>query len=197
MITNYGALDDRDTCNIDWCCETVSTSHGDPIIWTFNEECYDLNKDGLYIASQHPQFDHEVKIAVHNDFMREIQVVDSESGNIMLAINTFGEVLNSNYPFHFKQGVSACPETMDESECIDEFSWFEFDAQSFRYSIHLLRHNYLDPALQDGELGYHLDIYPQAFSTFREIKHEYAGLYFENPLPDELPYCAGGSEFKI
>merc|ERR1711953_1337687 len=29
---------------------TTGTAHGDPIIWTFNDECYDLNKDGPYDA---------------------------------------------------------------------------------------------------------------------------------------------------
>ena len=43
---------------------TTAVSHGDPIIWTFSGECYDLNKDGLYLASSHPHIDHDVTIAV-------------------------------------------------------------------------------------------------------------------------------------
>ena len=44
--------------------EPIATSHGDPIIWTFDNECYDLNIDGLYVATKHPKYNHVVKIAV-------------------------------------------------------------------------------------------------------------------------------------
>merc|ERR1711879_1140008 len=34
------------------------SSHGDPIIHTFKDDCYDLSKDGLYLASSHPDWTH-------------------------------------------------------------------------------------------------------------------------------------------
>merc|ERR1711953_1317202 len=51
-----------------------ASSHGDPIIHTFNGECYDLDRDGLYIASSHRDWDHIVKVAVYNQYIREIQI---------------------------------------------------------------------------------------------------------------------------
>merc|ERR1712062_157131 len=57
---------------------TTATSHGDPIIWTFNDECYDLNQDGKYVATKSRRFYHHVNIGIYNDFMREIEVVNNK-----------------------------------------------------------------------------------------------------------------------
>lgn len=168
-----------------------SSSHGDPIIWTFDEECYDLSKDGLWLATSHPRYDHDVKIAVHNDYMREIQVVDNWTGEVMLAINNLGEVLNNNFPYFFSHETRECPPDMKECEFM--FEEFKFDAQNFEYTVQVLLHDYLDPALKDGELGVHLDVFPKPYQAFDQYRDGYSGLYFENPLPEELEYCAGGS----
>jgi len=184
-------------CNADYCCiyeEPPPTSHGDPIIWTFNNECYDLDKDGLYSATKHPYFNHEVKIAVYNNYMREIQVVDTRSGEILLSIDTTGNAMSDKFRYHFAEHTFNCPADMKETECLDEFTLWEFDAQNFRFTVHLLRHDYLDAGLSEGELGYHLDIYPRPFKSFKKKRDGYTGLYFENPLPEELEYCAGGSK---
>jgi len=171
---------------------TSTTAHGDPIIWTFNDECYDLNKNGLYTATYHPTFDHWVNIGVHNDFMREIQVIRSD-GEILLAINNLGMVESENYPFYFNQTINDCPVDMKKTECPETYVEFEWDTQDFRYYAQILRHDYLDPALKEGELGYHLDVQPRPFASFQKRKKEYKGLFFENPLPDELEFCEGGS----
>ena len=54
-------------------------------------------------------------------------------------------------------------------------------------------HDYLDPALQPGVTGFHLDIFPIPYQNFAAKKNSYTGLYFENPLPEELEYCPEGS----
>jgi len=170
--------------------EPTPSAHGDPIIWTFNDECYDLNKDGLYVSSSHPGFDHEIKIAVYNDFMREIQVVHA-SGEILLAINNLGDVLNNNYPYFFVHERRQCPE--HTTECHFSFEEFRFDAQHFEYTLQIKYHDYLDQGLTEGESGIHLDIFPKPYGSFSENKALYTGIYFENPFPDELQYCPGGS----
>lgn len=183
-----------DSCNANYCCEPLPTSHGDPIIWTFNNECYDLDKDGLYSATKHADYNHEVKIAVYNNYMREIQVVDTRSGDILLSIDTTGNVISDKFRYHFTEHTFNCPSDMKETECVDEFKLWEFDAQNFRYAVHLLRHDYDDAGLAEGELGYHLDVYPKPFKNFEKKRAGYTGLYFENPLPEELEYCVGGSK---
>jgi len=188
----------EDKCSVDYCCDPGTTprptSHGDPIIWTFNDECYDLNKDGLYLATSHPDFDHDVYIAVYNNYMREIQVVDRETEDILLAVNTLGEVFKSDdFKFYYAHKTLDCPDDIKETECNGQYEDFRFDAQSFRFAAMLLRHDYLDPALKEGELGYHFDIYPATYTSFEEKRDGYTGLYFENPLPEELEYCPGGS----
>lgn len=188
-VCNYEPWGISNECTYSYCCSERGTSHGDPIIWTFDEECYDLNKDGLWLATSHPEHNHKVNIAVYNDYMREIQVVFGDE--IGLSINSLGEVMNNNYPFAIEEVTVKCPEDM--KDCIDEYKEFRFDAQDFSYTVHLLRHDYLDAALKKGEYGYHLDIYPQPYRSFAERKPKYTGLYFENPLPEELEYCAGGS----
>merc|ERR1719464_717271 len=164
----------------------ISASHGDPIIWTFNGECYDLHKDGMYLASAHPEIDHEVYIAVYNDYMREIQI-RSRKGEILLSVNNLGDVLN-NWPYRFSEETKKCP-LGEETTCNLFYKEYAFDAQQFRYIIQVLPHDYLDPALKEGEHGVHLDIFPRPYSGFRERKHEYSGLYFSNPLPEQLEYC--------
>jgi len=168
------------------------TSHGDPIIWTFDNECYDLNKDGLYLASSHERYSHDVKIAVHNDYMREIQVTDKE-GNILLSINNLGDVLDNGFPYFFSREIKPCPRE-EKKQCPFTYEEFKFDAQQFQYTIQVLSHNYLDPALKDGESGIHLDIFPKPYDSFRYFRDGYTGLYFENPLPEQLEYCRGGSD---
>merc|ERR1719210_588579 len=175
---------------------TPATSHGDPIIWTFHEECYDLNKDGLYGATVNPKFSHDVKIGVYNDFMRELVVVDRKD-NVWLSINSLGEhVVDEKFPYAFSYEEKPCPEEMKESECQGTYKEWVFDAQEFRYTVHLLRHNYKDAGIPEGDLGYHLDIYPKPYKRFFEDGHfeSYSGLFFENPLPEELEYCPGGSQ---
>jgi hypothetical protein len=194
FIQGHSSIANIDACSQNYCCKDVPTSHGDPIIWTFFQECYDLNKDGIYTASKHPDYDHEVKIAVYNNYMREIQVVDTESGEILLSIDTMGLAAMNKFKYYFSEETQECPSDMPKTECDGKFKLWEFDAQSFRYAVHLLRHDYLDDGLLEGELGYHLDIYPKPYNSFESMKNEYTGLYFENPLPDELEYCPGGSE---
>lgn len=59
--------------------------------------------------------------------------------------------------------------------------------------VQTLQHDYMDAALKEGEWGAHLDIYPQPYDRFIRHKRDYTGLYLENPLPEELNYCPGGS----
>jgi len=176
-----------------YCGDPPATTHGDPIVWTFDEECYDLNKDGLYIASEAHMFDHAINIAVYNDYMREIQVIDRKNGEMMLSLNNLGEVINNNYPYYLSEQVKDCPPDMPK-ECPDTYIELEFDAQDFRYYVQVVRHDYADAGLKEGDLGFHLDIYPKPYQRgFQKHKKHYKGLYFENPLPEVLPYCPGGS----
>merc|ERR1712198_300203 len=99
--------------------------------------------------------------------MREIQVVDKDTGNLMLSLNNLGEVINNSYPFFFTE--------------------FVFDAQDFEFHVQILPHDYNDSALKEGESGVHLDIYPSPFFSnglyfHQERSKEYTGLYFHNPL---------------
>jgi len=172
-----------------------ATSHGDPIIWTFHDECYDLNKDGLYDATVNPKFNHVVKLGVYNEFMRELQVV-STNGEVLLSINSLGEYEKSdNFLYRFKYEEKECPVGMKDTECVGTYKEWMFDAQEFEYTVHLLRHDYKDNGIPEGDLGYHLDIYPRPYKSFRKPGHldSYSGLFFENPLPEELEYCVGGS----
>merc|ERR1719447_465091 len=68
-----------------------ASSHGDPIIHTFKNECYDLNKDGLYVASSHPNWNHNVHVGVYNEFIREIQITDNHN-NLLLSISNLNEI---------------------------------------------------------------------------------------------------------
>jgi len=168
-----------------------ASSHGDPIIWTFGGECYDLNQDGLYIASSHPQFDHDVLIAVHNEFMREVQVIDKKTGRLMLSINNLGEVLNNGFPYDFEHTVLQCPP--QDNDCQFMFDEYRFDAQQFQYIVQIATHDYLDQALSEGETGVHLDIFPREYAGFKDAKG-YTGIYFQNPQPGKLHYCPAGSQ---
>jgi len=182
-----GHTDDR-PCNQNYCCRT--TSHGDPIIHTFNHECYDLHKDGNYLASQHDTFDHNVHVAVYNDYMRQISVTKA-NGDLWLSIDNFGNIVNNDWPYALEQRVVPCPEDYEKDDCQGEYIVTRFDAQDFAYLVQSgLRHNYLDPALKKGEYGTHMDIYPEPYNErFEARRQEYTGLYFHNPLPEELPTC--------
>eukprot|EP00493_Phyllostaurus_siculus_P025584 UN25928 len=85
--------------------DIAASAHGDPIIWTFHGDCYDLSADGTYLASSHAWFDHNIFISVYNDFMREIQVVNRTTHELMLSINNLGDTINHDYPFHFSMEV--------------------------------------------------------------------------------------------
>jgi len=162
--------------------ETTASSHGDPIIWTFFGEVYDLHADGIFLASSSPDYDHDVYISVHNNYMREIQVVDKATGILRLSISNTGDVIKHQFPFHYEQNYRKC-EPHQEKQCTFFYKEFKFDAQDFEYVIQIHPHDYLDPALQEGESGFHLDIYPRPFDSFE--KNQYSGLYFHNPLPEE------------
>jgi len=168
--------------------DTSGSSHGDPIIWTFHGECYDLGANGRYLASSHEWFSHDVYISVYNDYMREIQVVDKYTGGLMLSISNLGEIINNSYPFFLEKRVDFCkPHQRDHCDMF--YTEIIFDAQDFEYRVQILPHDYLDPALKEGETGIHLDIYPRPFDSFVNEKNAYRGLYFENPLPDILGSC--------
>ena len=120
------------------------------LLFEFNNECYDLDKDGLYSATKHADFNHEVKIAVlnpwelsfnslfhevYNNYMREIQVVDTQSGEILLSIDTTGNAMSDKFKYHFTEHTFNCPSDMKKTECLDEFQLWEFDAQNFRFVV--------------------------------------------------------------
>jgi len=165
----------------DW---SISSSYGDPIVWTFGGDCYDLNQDGYYLASSNKHYDHEVYVSVYNHYMREIQV-KSESGEIMLSVSNMGEVINNNYPFYFKEEMKKCDLSADK--CTFFYKEIAFDAQEFEFVIQILPHLYEDPSLADGETGIHLDIYPNPYPGFNY--KEYDGLYFNNPIPETSGTC--------
>jgi len=158
---------------------------GDPIVWTFDGLCYDLNQDGFYLASSHTEsrFDHDVYISVYNHYMREIQVVNSATGHIMLSINNLGDVIN-NYPYYFLEESKKCE---SEDECSFFYKQYSFDAQQFEYVVQIHPHAYDDPSLNKGETGVHLDIYPSPYGT---VDFEnYDGLFFKNPIPEVSGTC--------
>merc|ERR1719397_2467041 len=123
----------------------AASSHGDPIIWTFKGECYDLNKDGLYLASSHPEFSHDVYVAVYNEFIREIQIQD-EDNTILLSISNLNE-LSGEWNYGFKQRDRIC-RTMSWKECEFSHPQYAFDTQVLRYTVQIMHHDYLDPALK-------------------------------------------------
>jgi len=205
---NNGALTaDSPNCNIyevfQWSCpeeaetETLvvgnsASSHGDPIIWTFKGECYDLSKDGLYVASEHPRYNHKVWVGVYNDFIREIQITD-EMDELLFSISNLNELSGEwNYGLNGRRRKCA---TMEWKECEWSFVQYAFDAQIFRYIVQIMHHDYLDAALKDGERGVHLDIYPKVYDNKMSgfIPNEYNGVYFDNPNPEELQFCPADS----
>jgi len=167
---------------------TSASSHGDPIIWTFNNECYDLSKDGFYLASGHPDWWHGVYVAVYNDFIREIQIRD-EGDNILLSVSNLNEVTGT-WQYGFKHLTKQCHD-FSWSECEFTYDQFHFDAQFFKYVVHIHFHDYVDPALRDGERGLHLDVYPLLYDAQKAKFNplEFDGVYFKNPYPEELGYC--------
>jgi len=177
----------------DGTCTAISaTSHGDPIVWTFKNECYDLNIDGLYVAISHKNWWHTVKVAVYNDFFREIQIVDERNGHIYVAIDNLGDLMIDQWPYPVKTTTRECSKTFDK-ECVINFKQFEFDALIFRFTVQIKMHDYLDPALSEGESGMHLDIFPELYTKHTLKVDEYEGVYFDNPLPEKLEYCPEGS----
>jgi len=172
------------------------TLHGDPIIWTLNGECYDLNKDGLYVASTHETFMHDVHIGVYNDFVRELQITDNRSGETVLTISATGNYFGE-WPYGWKASTKKCPDDMKKTECVDTYMEFEFDVQDLNYLVQILRHDYKDPSLKEGELGFHLDVYPRTYDRFEKRKDGYDGAFFKNPLPNELDYCADDSPRRV
>jgi len=169
-----------------------ASSHGDPIIHTFKGECYDLNKDGLYLASSHPDWNHDIKVAVYNNFIREFQIT-SKDDEILFSVNNLNEVTGS-WAYGLKHIYRMCT-PFNWKECEFSFHEYRFDAQIFMYGVQILFHDYLDPALQKGQRGVHLDIYPRLYEKRQQTfnAEEWDGIYFDNPLPQELAYCPGNS----
>jgi len=169
-----------------------ASSHGDPIIHTFKGECYDLNKDGLYLASSHPHWNHEIKVAVYNNFIREFQITTKDD-QILFSVNNLNEVTGS-WAYGLKHIYRMCT-PFSWKECEFSFNEYRFDAQIFMYGVQILFHDYLDPALQKGQRGVHLDIYPRLYEKHQQTfnAEDWDGIYFDNPLPQELAYCPGNS----
>jgi len=169
-----------------------ASSHGDPIIHTFKGECYDLNKDGLYLASSHPHWNHEIKVAVYNNFIREFQITTKDD-QILFSVNNLNEVTGS-WAYGLKHIYRMCT-PFSWKECEFSFNEYRFDAQIFMYGVQILFHDYLDPALQKGQRGVHLDIYPRLYDKHQQTfnAEDWDGIYFDNPLPQELAYCPGNS----
>jgi len=166
--------------------EAGPSSHGDPIIYTFGGDCYDLKKDGFYLASSHELYDHQVYIGIYNDYMREIQIRQKFTKRVLFAVNNLGEVFLDNWPHYWTENLRMCRPGKPK-ECLFFFQEFIFDAQELEYKVQLLGHDYADPGLKEGEIGTHLDIYPRPFSRFQE--DGYTGLYFHNPIPFESGEC--------
>jgi hypothetical protein len=170
----------------------MASSHGDPIIHTFKNECYDLNKDGLYLASSHPLWNHNVHVGVYNEFIREIQITDDHN-SLLLSISNLNEIYG-DWAYGLKYKNRMCRK-FSWKECEFYHPHHEFDAQVFKYTVQVLHHDYLDPALKSGERGIHLDIYPEVYQSRMEAfaPEEYEGIYFDNPLPEELHHCPTNS----
>jgi len=167
---------------------TKASSHGDPIIHTFKGDCYDLNKDGLYLASSHPRWSHEVKIAIYNNFIREIQIT-SKTGEIFWSVSNLNEVTGS-WKYGLTEKLRMCNK-FSWKECEYAHKEYTFDAHVFNFKVQILFHTYLDDALKQGERGIHLDIYPTIYHKRKKTfnPYEYEGVYFDNPYPEELAYC--------
>jgi len=201
LITNYARVNQEITASIgtgtgSLKCPEVgpdsASSHGDPIIHTFKGECYDLNKDGLYLASSHPHWNHDIKVAVYNNFIREFQIT-SKDDQILFSVNNLNEVTGS-WAYGLKHIYRMCT-PFNWKECEFSFHEYRFDAQIFMYGVQILFHDYLDPALQKGQRGVHLDIYPRLYEKRKQTfnAEEWDGIYFDNPLPQDLAYCPGNS----
>jgi len=171
--------------------ENSASAHGDPVIHTFNGDCYDLNKDGLYVASAHPSWGHVVKLAVYNNFIREIQITNKHDDELLFSYSNLNEV-TGQWAFGLKQRTRMC-QTFTWKHCEFSFPQTEFDAQVFRYYAQIHYHDYADPGLDNGLIGFHLDIYPVVYqkqkADFHAQKDNYSGVYFANPLPEQLEFC--------
>lgn len=109
----------------------------------------------------------------------------------MFSVNNFGEIINNGFNGFLKAETLPCPEDYEGDDCIGEYMNISFDAQDLYFDVHVgMRHNYADAALKEGQVGYHMDIYPQPYvRTFMKRLNDYTGLYFHNPLPESLPTC--------
>jgi hypothetical protein len=98
------------------------------------------------------------------------------------------EVLGQ-WEFGLNYNFKMCAE-FDLKECHFTFHEHSFDAQAFRYYVQIMYHTYEDPALKDGQMGIHLDVYPRIYASERESfnPEDFEGIYFNNPLPDECTF---------
>jgi len=133
---------------------------------------------------------------VYNNFIREIQITD-KNDEIFWSVSNLNEVIGA-----WKHGL-----TFKRRLCND-FSWAEcefdhveytFDAQVFNFKVQILFHDYLDDALVDGARGIHLDIYPTIYHKRKKNfkPSEYDGIYFDNPLPEELEFCPADAHKRV
>jgi len=166
----------------------VASAHGDPIINTFKGDCYDLHVDGFYLASSHPDFNHNIYVAVYNQFIREIQITD-ENDLLLWSFSNMNEV-TGDWAHELVYEQKMCAEFLWK-ECEFRFHEYSFDAQVFRYYAQIMHHDYADAALKYGERGVHLDIYPRLYMQTADdfVLQEYKGIYFDNPLPEENLKC--------
>ena len=70
-------------------------------------------EDGKYLASSHPQFDHDVYVTIYNEFIRSIEVVSKE-GDLVLWISCNGEYDASKYQYAFEALDKECPANMNQ-----------------------------------------------------------------------------------
>ena len=94
-------------------------------------------EDGKYLASSHPQFDHDVYVTIYNEFIRSIEVVSKE-GDLVLWISCNGEYDASKYQYAFEALDKECPANMNRNECVESYKYFRFDAQHFQYFVTIL-----------------------------------------------------------
>ena len=64
--------------------------------------------------------------------MRDITVTNKETGEVMLAINNLGNVINNDYPYYFEERMVKC---QVEDECGLFYKEYVFDAQQFEYIV--------------------------------------------------------------
>lgn len=166
-----------------------SSLHGDPIVWTVYSVCYDLYKPGNHLLSSHPLYPMETYIAVYNNFIREIQIVNKFTNEIALSINNFGEVIKENgwnEKWYYEEELLGCPSDMvKKNECPLFYTQYRFDVQDIQIVARVHNHNYEDPALFNGNIGTHFDfdivLYPAALDRLKN----YEGVMIKNPWPND------------